>query len=414
MERMNEEIEQIEYHRYQHFISNSKWDHQLVIDKVSQDVSLLMRMEKDQSGHPTGLIIDESGHLKSGKHSVGVSRQYSGLAGKVDNCQIGVYASLVNKDCASFVGERLFLPKEWTEDGQRCEEAKIPKQARQHKTKLELALEMIEDLDKAGVSFDWVGGDGLYGHSYEFARALDQRSLLFVLDVHKDQRVYLEQPSIYLPQKQAGRGRSPSRWKTQAQSIRVDTYAEGLDKQEWEQLRIRKTTKGWLKAWIHLKTVWVWDGQEQKARQRTLIIRKDISHKREKSALKYSLSNGQIQQYSKQEFALFQAQRYWVERNFDDAKSELGMSDYQVRKWLGWHHHHAILFMAMLFMLKERINQKANFPLMSLRDARIMVTTLIAETMIQNEPEMQRQIRLMKQRHLKRKVDIDRNFARNG
>lgn len=89
------------------------------------------------------------------------------------------------------------------------------------------------------------------------------------------------------------------------------------------------------------------------------------------------------------------------------------MSDYQVRKWLGWHHHHAIVFMAMLFMLQERIDHEIEYPLMSVRDARIIVTTLIARTILKSEPEMQRQLQLMEKRHYKRKKDIDRCYARD-
>ncbi len=408
MERMEEEKEGLEYHRYQHFISNSPWDDRAVIAQVGQDLSSLLEQKRGDTGQKTGLIIDESGHLKSGTKSVGVARQYSGVAGKVDNCQIGVYASLVNGEHASFVEERLFLPKQWIESEARLNEAKVPLANRQYKTKPELALEMIDSLLALEVNFDWVGGDGLYGHNYELSKGLDERFLLFVLDVHKDQHVYLEQPLIYKPKKQAGRGRTPTKLKTQEVPLRVDKYKKKLEDQDWERIKIRKTAKGWLKAWVHTKTVWIWDGKEEQARKRVLVIRKI------ENDIKYSLSNGLEEQYSKKEFALFQAQRYWVERNFDDAKSELGMSDYQVRKWIAWHHHHAILFMAMLFMLKERIKQSRKFPLMSVRDARIMVTTLIAQTMIATEPEMLRQINLMKKRHIKRKRDIDRNFNRNG
>jgi len=408
MERMGEGLEGLEYHRYQHFISNSPWDDRAVIAQVGQDLSLLLEQEGARTGQKTGLIIDESGHLKSGNKSVGVARQYSGVAGKVDNCQIGVYASLVNGRWASFVDERLFLPKGWIADDERLNEAKVPLDKRQYKTKPELALEMIDGLLALKIKFDWVGGDGLYGHNYELSKGLDERSVLFVLDVHKDQYVYLEQPLIYKPEKQSGRGRTPTKLKTQEVPLRADKYKESLGDQDWERIKIRKTAKGWLKAWVHTKTVWVWDGQEEQARKRVLIIRKI------KGKVKYSLSNGLEEQYSKKEFALFQAQRYWVERNFDDAKSELGMSDYQVRKWMAWHHHHAILFMAMLFMLKERIEQHKEFPLMSVRDARIMVTIMIAETMIAAEPETLRKFNLMKKRHLKRKRDIDRNFNRSG
>jgi len=105
-----------------------------------------------------------------------------------------------------------------------------------------------------------------------------------------------------------------------------------------------------------------------------------------------------------------QAQRYWVERNFDDAKNELGMSDYQVRKWAGWHHHHAIVLMALLFMLKEQIEHEADYPLMSVADARKMVVVLIAQTIIPPQTSLEKEINNMKIRHLKRKKSIEHYY----
>jgi len=443
MERMEEHQEDMPYHQYQHFVSNSPWSAQSVIEQVGKDVDQLMRTEQIKTGKPTGLLLDESAHMKKGKESVGAARQYAGIIGKVENCQVGVYASLCNGKRASLINERLFLPESWIEDEERCDKTEIPPEFREHKTKPVLALEMVDDALKQNISFDWVGGDGLYGHNYELGKGLDERHILFVLDVHKDQTVYLERPHIYLPEKQGGRGRPSSRLQTDNIPIRVDRHVVSVNPEQWQKVKVRKTAKGWLKAWIYTREVWVWDGQEAHARKRTLIVRKSISRlDSEKTELKYSLSNGSLKQSSVQvmenkslgaqnnpkamkndsspgqhtleDFAFFQAQRYWVERNFDDAKNELGMSDYQIRKWRAWHHHHAIVLMALLFMLQEMIAKESAFPLMSVRDARIMVTTLIAQTIQITEPPMQRQIRLMKKRHKKRQRDIDRSFARNG
>ena len=414
MERMEEAMGDLEYYQYQHFISNSPWDYKAVIAKVRQDANELMQKEGEKTGQPTGLIIDESGHLKSGVKSVGVARQYAGVVGKVENCQVGVYASLCSGERSCLINERLFLPESWASDEKRCEEAGIPIEYQEHKSKPVLALEMIDEALAQGIEFDWIGGDGLYGHTYEFARGLDERNLFFVLDVHKNQQIYLQAPNIYIPGRKSSQGRKPTRLKADCPGKRVDEYVAGLPDEAWQKVYIRKTTKGWLKAWVHIREVWVWDGEEAQARKRTLMVRKSIPQNGEKKEIKYSLSNGSPEQYTIEEFAYFQAQRYWVERDLQNAKSELGMSDYQVRKWLGWHHHHAILFMALLFMLHERIDHEDQYPLMSIRDARIIVTTLIAETMLQNESEMLRQIRLMKERHYKRKLDIDRNYIRDG
>jgi SRSO17 transposase len=414
MERIEEEMGDIEYHRYQHFISNSPWDHRAVVDQVASQGDAIMVQERLSQRVPTALIIDESAHLKRGSKSVGVARQYAGVVGKVDNCQVGVYVSLCTGTRSCLIDERLYLPESWSSDAPRCQAAGIPEDEQVFKTKPQLALEMIDDAQEKGIYFDWVGGDGLYGNTSEFARGLDERNMLYILDIHKDQHIYLSEPIIAIPDKVAGqRGPTPTRLKADVPSMRVDKYAAELAKAQWQKVRIRKTSKGWLKAYVHVQTVWVWDGKEPAARQQTLIIRQDIRQENKKSEIKYSLSNGLLEQYAPEEYAYFQAQRYWVERDFQNAKSELAMSDYQIRKWRAWHHHHAIVFMAMLFMLKERIAHQLEYPLMSVRDARILVTTLIARTMLQNEPDMLRQLDLMVKRHKKRQADIDRHFLRD-
>ena len=100
MERMEEEIPDSEYRAHQHFITNSEWDYEGVIAKVATDTSHLMKVNKEKSGQPTGLIIDESAPLKKGDKSIGVCPQYAGVVGKVENCQVGVYASLINDNRA--------------------------------------------------------------------------------------------------------------------------------------------------------------------------------------------------------------------------------------------------------------------------------------------------------------------------
>lgn len=218
MERMEEEVSESEYRAYQHFISNSKWDYQELNSRICTNVSEILEENKQRSGVPTGYIVDESSHLKKGKESVGVSNQYAGVAGKVDNCQIAVYSSLVNGTRASIINEKLFLPQSWTSSEPRCEKAKIPKQDRVYKTKPELALEMIQEDIERGVKLDWIGGDGLYGHSYQLTKGLDELDKLYVLDVHKDESIFLEKPTIYKPKKKGTRGRAPKKVKSRRTS----------------------------------------------------------------------------------------------------------------------------------------------------------------------------------------------------
>ena len=403
MERMEEEIPDSEYRLYQHFISNSKWDYKGLISSLAYDASVLFEENKRQSGKPTGYIIDESAHLKKGDKSVGVTNQYAGVAGKIDNCQVGVYASLVNATRATIINAKLFLPKCWTGDKQRCIKADIPKESRKFQTKPQLALSMIDEDIANGVKFDWIGGDGLYGHNFDLTSGLDERELFFVLDVHKDERIYLQKPEIKIPPKKGTKGRTPFRPQPEGDPMRLDKYKEGLSEKDWTKIKVRKTAKGWLRLKVHVARVWVWNQENGVLKQRTLIISKTIDKKPD---VKYSFSNGELDEYPINDYAYFQAQRYWVERTFDDAKNELGLSDYQIRKWTGWYHHNSLVIMASLFLTREKISNEKELPLMSMRDARILMIVSMFGT-----PEQQKErIKQMKKRHKKRQQDIDRRF----
>ncbi len=219
MERMEEEVPDSKYRAYQHFLSNSNWDYMGLQTSIATEVSEVLNAQKSLTKKPTGYIIDESSHLKKGKESVGVSRQYAGVIGKVDNCQVGVYASLVNTTYASIINERLFLPKSWTNNQVRCVKADVPKEFQQYKTKPELALDMIKEDIERGVKFDWIGGDGLYGHNSELCKGIDKLDKFFVMDVHRDERVFISKPSFSIPLKTKRKGRKPTKLKADFHKI---------------------------------------------------------------------------------------------------------------------------------------------------------------------------------------------------
>lgn len=402
MERMEEEIPETEHKAYQHFITNSNWDCEGLQTSVAIDSSKALAAHKKTSKKSTGYIVDESAHLKKGKESVGVSRQYAGIVGKVDNSQVGVYGSLVNEKYATIINQRLFLPQSWTDNPSRCQKAGIPKEFQTFKTKPQLALEMIKQDIERGVEFDWIGGDGLYGHNTELCDALDQIGQFFVLDVHKDETVYLEEPTIFVPTKKQGKGRKPTKLKSDKPAIRLDKLIKEITDNQWVLQEIRDTTKGLLKLFVYKTEVWTWDKKQETASRRTLIITKTTDSK---PRIKYSISNGELEQYTHQEYAYFVAQRYWVERTFDNAKNELNMSGYQFRKWKSWQHHHSLVMLASLLIMNQQIENQTEIPLLSFRDARILIIIQIFGT----EKDLQLRLKQMEKRHKKRQYDIDRN-----
>jgi len=399
MERMEEELPEADHRAYQHFLTHSDWDAGAVMDEVAVQADQVMQAEKAKSGLVTGLIIDESAHLKKGKASVGVSRQYAGVVGKVENCQVGVYASLVNGERAALVGESLHLPKAWAEDTARCREAGVPEGDCGHRTKPEQALGLVDRMDGLGIRFGWVGGDGLYGHTARLRKGLDRRKKHFLLDVHKDEKVFLQPPVFALP-KPKGRGRKPTKTRPSVPAFRLDAYFESIrnEPSKWSEEHIRNGQKGPIKLKVHKATVWS-EESEGEATERLLVITQG-------EKVKYSLSNFGPEDHTHQQLGWMQAQRYWVERTFDDAKNELCMSDYQVRKWNGWHRHHALVFMAALFLLKERIRMEGENPLMSMRDARELIVVSLFGTPEQVKVKTDQ----MHSRHRKRQKDIDRFY----
>ncbi len=147
----------------QNFLSYSPWDERALLDQVARDANHLLGSDADSC-----FIVDESGFGKKGKKSVGVSRQWNGRLGKIDNCQVGVYGALCCRDQVSLIDTRLFLPESWTNDPDRCLEAGVPEDRLEHRKKAELALDMVQSARQNGVDFQWVGGDAFYGDDPEF------------------------------------------------------------------------------------------------------------------------------------------------------------------------------------------------------------------------------------------------------
>jgi SRSO17 transposase len=398
MERMAEVVPDSDEQVLQHFLSNSNWDARGVVEQVALEADGLLGGSPDSA-----LLIDESGITKKGKKSVGVARQWNGRLGKVDNCQVGVYAALSRGNFSTLIDERLYLPREWVEDKGRCAAAKIPPTARKLKTKPELALEMVRNSRRLGVRFSWVGADGAYGSDRALLRALEADGETFMVDVHKDQHIYLDDPKPAIPAQSSGRGRKPRQLVAQSESMRVDRWLEAQPEHAWRRLTLRDSTKGRLRVEVLHQRVWLWDNKEAEARHWHLMVRREVKARDE---IKYSLSNAPAET-AVHRLAQMQGQRYWIERSFQDGKSQAGLDHYQVRGWRAWHHHMALVMMAMLFMLQERIGQHQEHPLLSCAD----IETLLAHFLPRRDVDEAEVIRQLQVRHQKRQASIDSAYA---
>lgn len=255
MERMEEVVVEADDQRLQHMLTESPWDHHAVLDQVALEADHWLGGTADSC-----LLLDETGLAKKGKHSVGVKRQWNGRQGKVDNCQVGVFAALGKGHLSTLIDERLYLPKEWVSNPARCRKAGIPDAERKHQSKALLALEIVAHQRALGVRFAWVGADGGYGKDPAFLRGLETMGETFVVDIHKDQQIYLEDPQPIIPKTAATRGRRRSRLQAQTDPIRVDQWLNEQPDTEWRRVTLRDSSKGKLRVEIVHHRVWLWNG----------------------------------------------------------------------------------------------------------------------------------------------------------
>ncbi len=380
----------------QHFISNSPWDSGAVMRRVASDTDKLFRENEEK----TGLLIDESGMKKQGKKSVGVARQYLGSSGKADNGQVGVFASLVQGDKVGIIDTRLYLPDERTDDRKRCRNAGIPEDRTVFRTGCESGPEMILCAGRQGTGSERVGGDGLYGHDSELRYGPDDAGEFCLPDIHSDQYVYLSDPCPYIPEKRPGKGRPPCRYQSDFDGIPAELLVRESDESEWKEYCFRTGTEGEKRRKVMVTEVLTRNGESGKARKEKLIVSKNSDG----TEVKYPLCNDRQKRYTDSELLYMQMQRYRIERSLQDAESELGMAEYQVRTWTAWHHHISLTMLALLFMIGQRIRNKEHVPLLSCSDIKF----ILANTLPQKANSEEEILNLIHERHIRRKYDIDR------
>jgi SRSO17 transposase len=399
MERMAEVVPETDEQVLQNFLTHSSWDHQGIIAQVSKEADSWLGGDVG-----TGLYIDESAFTKKGKKSVGVARQWNGRLGKTDNCQVGVFAALGKDKHVSLIDAKLYLPKEWLEDPHRCAEADIPRTEQVLKTKHDLALEIVAQARERAVRFEWIGMDGFYGMSLNLLQTLDKQGEVFMADIHKDRHIYLSNPEPYLPESPAKKGRKRHRYQSDEFAVEVQKWVGDQPDSAWKRKTIREGDKGKLIVEVLHQVVWIWDKSSATANQWHLIVRRELNAP---NTLKYSLCNAP-ERTSVLRLARMQAQRYWIERAFQDAKSYIGMGHYQARKWASWYRHMALVMMAQQFMLQERLQKTEAYPLLSCYDIQILLATTLPSRQ-NNEQDV---LALMKERHRKRQAAIDSSRER--
>ena len=338
----------------QKFINAAPWQY----DDVQDEVQAVFNDElvPSAANSPAGVvgIIDESAFAKQGVHRAGVARQHNGRLGKEDNCQVGVFLVGVTPAGAALLDHRLYLPKPWCEDTpearQRREKAHIPDDVT-FQPKARIAADLVRGVAVLGqTALDWVVADEEYGKAGHFHDAMDELSQRYVVEVPVTTTVWTEDPAGCVPA-YAGRGQPPTPTREGVRSVAA--VAAGLPTEAWQGLQVREGSSGPLV--FEFAAVQVWAMRDQKPGPPVwVLIRRSLE---ETPEVKYYISNGDGGTPLKV-LALVACTRYRVEEFFGEAKTYLGMSQYETRSWCGWHHHMTLVAVAHLFVTLSRVRLK--------------------------------------------------------
>jgi SRSO17 transposase len=316
---------------------------------------LALWVDQELGSEQGTLIVDESGFPKCGDKSVGVARQYCGATGKIDNCQNGVFLAYASPAGHTLLDERLYLPEEWANDAKRRRQAGVPDDV-VFRTKPELALELIRRVGPK-VRHGWVTFDEGYGKDPGFLSGLEELDERYIGEVPKSCRGWLKRPQVAEPKpSRIGRLRGKARVVAgQPKPQTVEEIAAALPASAWKRLCFREGTKGTQQAHFARVRI-VAERDDLPGPDLWLVIERSCE---QAPYIKYYLSNS-APNCPLLEMVQAGHNRWSVEDCFLRGKQEVGLDDYEVRGWRGWHHHMTLAMLALWFLLlqKRRLGEK--------------------------------------------------------
>jgi SRSO17 transposase len=339
----------------QRFVSDAPWDDNMMANKYRSLVN-------DDLGSKNGtLIFDETGFVKKGDDSVGVGRQYCGTIGKVDNCQVGVFAAYASENGYALVDKRLFIPQHWFTDVYQLRRKKcnLPEDI-VFKTKPQLAVEILNDIVAENIlPFKYVLADTIYTESPDFINAVEALpDIVYFGSVSKDTLCWLKRPMTIVKQyKWAGKVKTKAVLADAKQEpMKVEDLAKNINNYFWYRREVSEGTKGpIIYEFTRRRVILAASGLPQ--REVWLLIRRTIHGPVNYS---YFVSNASTS-INLKTLIWLSGMRWAIEQCFEETKTELGMDHYEVRKYMGWHHHILTCMLAHFFLwhLKIRLGKKS-------------------------------------------------------
>jgi SRSO17 transposase len=323
----------------QRFVTESRWSDRQMIGRLQSVMAPRLQ-------HPDAVwVVDESGFVKQGRKSAGVARQYCGTIGKIGNCQVGVFLAYVTPEARLLVDKELVLPEAWCTDSDRCDEADVPKDEQVHRSKPELALVELRRAKAWGhLSASWVAGDDHYGQSPSFRRGLEEDGFLYVLDVPKTTPVFPAEV-VWHTQPRKRMGRPPKAQPTPGQKRTAEQSAAALPEHAWHELTIAQGAQGPRRYLFACERIHE-SLDDVPGPEAWLVHRRNLDG----TEARYYLSNAAIDQ-TLLKMACVAGSRWRIETEFEETKQHVGLDEYEVRSWPGWHHHMALCLLANAFLL---------------------------------------------------------------
>ena len=357
----------------QQFISEGAWSDAEVMHAHQVRVA-------ETLGQPDGiLILDGCDFPKQGDDSVGVARQYCGPLGKIANCQASVVLAYASEAGATLLDRRLFLPQEWFDDAhrERWQKCGIPKDT-PFRTKPTLGAEMVEALLREGrVPFQWVTMDEGFGEAPHLLDRIHAQNKHFFAEVPCSTRVWRRRPKLLPPGPASATGRPPTRSHLAPgtpPTQRVDDLAHRLPAREWQRFVVHEGTKGPLAVEVAaVRVTMVADGLP--GRDEWLVIRRPV-HRDASTPWKYYRTNAP-RRTSLKTLARLTAWRWPVETVIEECKDELGLDHYEVRGWVGWHHHTTMTMLSHAFLVELRVEMADDAPALTVSQARQLLQVIL-------------------------------------